>query len=113
MADHNDTEQNNVCSCGYQWKSIWDMLNHREINFTAALPLSASASIDLFDVLRTINQMIEDGEADKAAEIIEAVAATIYTAATGDFDDMVVESYTYNLDEELKELLDGEANNDK
>jgi|688.fasta_scaffold638561_2 hypothetical protein len=113
MTDHKDTTDADTCSCGYRWTSIWDMLNHREVVFNATLPLSPTSAIDLFDVLESIYELIENGEVESAKEALEAVAAAIYAAATGDFDEMIINAYTYDLDKELKELLDDEADNDK
>lgn len=113
MTDHKDTDDINTCSCGYRWTSIWDMLNHREVEFNATLPLSSTSSIDLFDVLQSVHGLLEDDEVNSAKEALEAVAAAIWAAATGNFDEMIIDAYTYDLDKELKELLDDEADNDK
>lgn len=117
MNDHEDTEDIDVCSCGYEWQNLWDMLEHRQIRFMASLPLSANAAIDVFSVLKELWNAIKEERYEDAQAVLEGVAAAIYEAATGNFDksysEMLIDSFTENLDEKLKEFLDEQADNDK
>jgi hypothetical protein len=115
--DHEDTDDVMICSCGYEWVNIWDMLRHRDSNFMATLPLSAKAAIDLFGTLEQLWTLINDEEYEEAKGALEGIAAAIYESATGNFDksysEMLIDRFTEDLDEKLKEFLDGEADNNK
>jgi hypothetical protein len=115
--NHEDTEDEMICSCGYEWKNIWDMLRHRDSNFMATLPLSAKAAIDLFGTLEQLWLLIDDGDYEESKEALEGIAAAIYESATGNFDksygEMLIDKFTENLDEKLKEFLDEQSDNDK
>jgi hypothetical protein len=117
MNDHEDTEFDDTCSCGYEWKNLWDMLEHRQIKFMASLPLSANAAIDVFSILKELWNSIEEKRYEDTQAVLEGVAAAIYEAATGNFDrsysEMLIDSFTENLDEKLKEFLDEQTDNDK
>jgi hypothetical protein len=115
--NHEDTDDEMTCSCGYEWVNIWDMLRHRDSNFMATLPLSAKAAIDLFGTLEQLWGLIEDKEYEEAQGALEGIAAAIYEAATGHFDEsyseMLIDKFTEDMDEKLKEFLDEQADNDK
>jgi hypothetical protein len=115
--NHEDTDDQMICSCGYEWENVWDMLRHREMHFMATLPLSAKAGIDLFGTLEQLWILIDDEEYEDAKASLEGIAAAIYEASTGNFDksysEMLIDNFTENMDEKLKELLDEQTNNDK
>ena len=117
MNNHEDTDDETVCSCGYKWENIWDMLEHRQVSFMASLPLSANAAIDVFDILKQLWELIEEEKYEDAQGALEGISAAIYEAATGNFDksysEMLIDKFTEDMDGKLKELLDEQADNDK
>lgn len=117
MNNHEDTDDEMVCSCGYEWANIWEMLRHRNTDFMATLPLSAKAAIDLFGTLEQLWILINNEDYEEAKGALEGIAAAIYEAATGNFDasysEMLIDKFTEDMDEKLKELLDEQTDNDK
>lgn len=117
MNNHEDTDDEMVCSCGYEWTNIWDMLRHRDTRFMATLPLSAKSAFDLFGTLEQLWILIDNKEYEEAKSALEGISAAIYEAATGNFEqsysDMIIDKFTEDMDEKLKEFLDEQADNDK
>ena len=112
MNEHEDTDDLDICSCGYEWQNIWDMMEHRNIEFSTQIHLSDHLALDLFYVLHQLWNMMDVGDYESVKGALQGIAAAIYTASTGEIDEMMISSFTDNLDEKLRELLDDETNND-
>ena len=107
-----------VCEeCGIILDSVFDYLEHSEVTPEFELELSQGIYLDLWHVFQTIHSLARAGDAGEVLDIVEAIGVTLYSSATGvlrqQMNEIVVENSIKDIDTKLKELLDGEANNDK
>jgi hypothetical protein len=90
--------------------SFWEHLEH--IDFSIAIPVSATKMLNILGALSDIYKSICDGTKDNAKESITALAAILvaskYDKADAVWEEIAVRESMTNFDKHLQEILDGE-----
>jgi hypothetical protein len=97
--------------CDFETDDIFKLFDHCMIKFTFSLRLSRSHILDIFSLLKGINECLDEGDYHNARELVQMSTLTLANAGEGreEFAKFIGEAFIKedadNLIRELEDML--------